>query len=153
YPTVPYWTDSPTSEEWIASLKRVAENSDTTWSMYIHIPFCETLCTFCGCNTTITRNHDRGSPYVDVLLKEFEAYLQLAPGLIEKPLRQIHLGGGTPTFLSPMQLTRLIEGLAIVKRDENHFEGSVEVDPRRTTVEHLQALLEVGFNRVSMGVQ
>lgn len=154
YPTVPYWSDSPTSEEWTQSLKRTSLAPSTTWSMYLHIPFCETLCTFCGCNTTITRNHDREAPYVNVLLKEFETYAQKVPELMKKPLRQIHLGGGTPTFLSPGELKRLLAGIASrTVRDENHFEGSVEVDPRRTTREHLQALLEMGFNRVSMGVQ
>lgn len=154
YPTVPYWTDSPTSEEWIQSLKRVSASPDTTWSMYLHIPFCETLCTFCGCNTTITRNHEREAPYVNVLLKEFETYVAQVPELMKKPLRQIHLGGGTPTFLSPNELKRLLKAIAQhTTRDEKHFEGSVEVDPRRTTKEHLEALLEMGFNRVSMGVQ
>lgn len=153
YPTVPYWSDSPSSLEWLSSLRRVMADTKTTWSMYLHIPFCETLCTFCGCNTTITRNHERGAPYVDVLLREFETYLREVPQLEQRPLRQIHLGGGTPTFLSPEQLTRLIKGFSSVQRDLRHFEGSVEVDPRRTTVEHLSALYEVGFNRVSMGVQ
>jgi oxygen-independent coproporphyrinogen-3 oxidase len=153
YPTVPYWSDSPTSTEWVESLRRVTSRADATWSMYMHIPFCETLCTFCGCNTTITRNHERGAPYVDTLLREFETYLREVPRLAEKPLRQIHLGGGTPTFLSPQQLTRLINGFSNVPRDSQHFEGSVEVDPRRTTEGHLRALLDVGFNRVSMGVQ
>jgi oxygen-independent coproporphyrinogen-3 oxidase len=154
YPTVPYWTDSPTIEEWIQSLKRAAEKDSTTWSIYLHVPFCESLCTFCGCNTTITRNHERESPYVDILLKEFETYQKLVPKLFERPLRQIHLGGGSPTFLSPQQLVRLIEGLdRLTVRDPVQFEGSVEVDPRRTTASQLQALYNLGFKRVSLGVQ
>lgn len=154
YPTVPYWNDSPTSEEWVESLKRVSASPETTWSIYMHIPFCESLCTFCGCNTTITRNHNREAPYVDVLIKEFEAYVERVPELMKKPLRQIHLGGGSPTFLSPSELQRLIQAIdKYTIRDEKYFEGSVEVDPRRTTREQLKALYDVGFNRVSMGVQ
>ena len=153
YPTVPYWSDSPTSQEWIESLKRATTKSDMSWSMYVHIPFCETLCTFCGCNTTITRNHDRGTPYVDVLLRELRTYLRHLPELRQKPLRQIHLGGGTPTFLSPNELKRLMDGFADLNRDEQYFEGSVEVDPRRTNDRHLEVLRECGFNRVSLGVQ
>ena len=73
YPTVPYWTDSPSTEEWIESLKRAYANPAMTWSMYVHVPFCETLCTFCGCNTVIGKNHEREQPYVNMLLKEFAA--------------------------------------------------------------------------------
>jgi len=94
YPTVPYWSDSPTTEQWIESLKRALQKSETSWSLYLHIPFCETLCTFCGCNTMITKGHDREQPYVQTLLKEFSSYLQQVPDIRSKPLRQLHLGGG-----------------------------------------------------------
>ncbi len=154
YPTVPYWTDSPQTSEWLDSIKLAASEQDSTWSMYIHIPYCETLCTFCGCNTIITRNHDREDSYVQLLLKELEIYKQQVPELFKRPLRQIHLGGGTPTFLSAENLkflvTQLLAGMNV---DKDHFDGSVEVDPRRTTKEQLQALYDVGFRRVSMGVQ
>jgi oxygen-independent coproporphyrinogen III oxidase len=154
YPTVPYWSDSPTSEEWIASLKRAFEKPQMSWSLYLHIPFCETLCTFCGCNTTITKNHDREAPYVNHLLKEFQIYRDLVPKLTSEPLRQLHLGGGTPTFLAAKELERLITGMmAHIKKDPKHFEASLEVDPRRTTAEQLKVLFDLGFRRVSMGVQ
>ena len=154
YPTVPYWSDSPTSEEWIESVRRCLDQERTTWSLYLHLPFCETLCTFCGCNTMITRNHDRENPYVQTLLKEFSLYADPLPLLKSKPLRQIHLGGGTPTFLSAANLDKLVGGiLKQVKVEEGRFEGSIEVDPRRTKPEQLEVLLKHGFRRVSMGVQ
>lgn len=154
YPTVPYWTDSPSTEEWIESLRRHFQAASTTWSLYMHIPFCETLCTFCGCNTTITKSHDREAPYVSTILKEFESYRVGVPGLVNKPLRQLHLGGGTPTFLAPKELHRMVDTIMKqVNIDRAVFEGSVEVDPRRTTADQLRVLFDLGFRRVSMGVQ
>lgn len=154
YPTVPYWTDSPTTEEWVDSLKRAYGEKAMTWSMYVHVPFCETLCTFCGCNTVIGRNHEREQPYVNMLLREFAAYRAAVPEIANKPLRQMHLGGGTPTFLNEANLVSMVEGLLEgVTIDQKNFEGSIEVDPRRTRPEQLKALLPFGFKRVSMGVQ
>src|SRR4051812_41299521 len=96
YPTVPYWENNPTTDQWIEDLKKTFAEPSANWSMYIHIPFCESLCTFCGCNTTITKNHSREEPYVGLLLKELESYLERVPGLAERSLDEIHLGGGTP---------------------------------------------------------
>ncbi|MBX3022663.1 MAG: oxygen-independent coproporphyrinogen III oxidase [Bdellovibrionales bacterium] len=154
YPTVPYWNDSPTTEEWLQSLERTLAKPETSWSLYLHIPFCETLCTFCGCNTLITKSHDREHPYVQILLKEFSLYLTRLPEFARKPLRQMHLGGGTPTFLSAANLDALMQGfLSQVTIDKDKFDGSLEVDPRRTNAEQLQVLYKHGFRRVSMGVQ
>jgi oxygen-independent coproporphyrinogen III oxidase len=154
YPTVPYWSDSPTTQEWLESLKRTFASPQMSWALYVHVPFCETLCTFCGCNTMITRNHDKEAPYVGHLLKEYELYKAALPEMTKKPLRQLHLGGGTPTFLGLKELRRLVEGLLNgITIDKDHFEASIEVDPRRTTLEQLEVLHELGFRRVSMGVQ
>lgn len=154
YPTVPYWSDSPSTAEWLESLNRAFANPDSTWSLYLHIPFCETLCTFCGCNTMITKSHDREVPYVNHLLKELEIYRATVPEMDRKPVRQMHLGGGTPTFLSAANLTKLLSTMMQNMRiDQNHFDGSVEVDPRRTKADQLKALYDLGFRRVSMGVQ
>lgn len=154
YPTVPYWSDAPTTEEWLHSLKDIAADPKMSWALYVHIPFCETLCTFCGCNTTITRNHKRSQPYLDLLLKEIDLYQKQVPQLFERPLRQFHFGGGTPTFFSAEELTELVHGVdRFVARDHRDFEGSIEVDPRRTTPDQLKALYDLGFRRVSMGVQ
>ncbi|MBY0314496.1 MAG: oxygen-independent coproporphyrinogen III oxidase [Bdellovibrionales bacterium] len=153
YPTVPYWSDNPTSEQWVGFLKSNFAKDSTKWSLYLHIPFCETLCTFCGCNTSITKNHDRERPYVDLLLNEWRTYLEQVPQIRERTLAQFHLGGGTPTFLSAENLKFLVsEILKDVKIDKD-FEGALEVDPRRTTAEQLQILHDLGFKRVSLGVQ
>jgi oxygen-independent coproporphyrinogen-3 oxidase len=154
YPTVPYWETTPSSDQWVSHLKSTLTGSPSGWSLYLHIPYCETLCTFCGCNNIITKDHKKESPYVEMLLKEWQLYLEQVPELLSRPLKHIHLGGGTPTFLSTENLIDLLKPiLSKVKRDMNDFEGSIEVDPRRTTVEQLKALRDLGFNRVSMGVQ
>lgn len=154
YPTVPYWTDNPTTEQWIKELQSAFEMPQMSWSMYVHIPFCETLCTFCGCNTSITKDHRREEPYVDLLLKEWATYCERVPAVKTRPLQQLHLGGGSPTFLSVDSLRKFLNGIdRQTQRDQKHFEGAVEVDPRRTTFEQLKVLREFGFNRVSMGVQ
>jgi oxygen-independent coproporphyrinogen III oxidase len=154
YPTVPYWSDSPTTEQWIQSLHQAFESPQSTWSIYLHLPFCESLCTFCGCNTVITKNHDVENPYVVSLLKEWGFYLNQVEALRTRPLRQLHLGGGTPTFLSVENLSRLLEPIfSQVTVDPNHFDGSVEVDPRRTNRTQLERLYQFGFKRISLGVQ
>lgn len=158
YPTVPYWETNPTTSQWVHHLRTSLEESRGGWSLYLHIPYCESLCTFCGCNNIITKDHKRESPYVEMILKEWQLYLEQVPELLEKPLKSIHLGGGTPTFLSAESLDQLLRPIlsspySRVKIDPNDFEGSIEVDPRKTTVEQLKVLRNLGFNRVSMGVQ
>ncbi|MGL4582847.1 MAG: oxygen-independent coproporphyrinogen III oxidase, partial [Flavobacterium sp.] len=109
YPTVPYWEETSFSrDKWIDSLKRsfIESNKDEGISIYIHLPFCESLCTFCGCHKRITKRHEVESPYIDALLKEWDLYCNLFE---EKPvIKEIHLGGGTPTFFSPAHLSKLI---------------------------------------------
>ena len=118
------------------------------------MPFCESLCTFCGCNTVITRDHGRARPYVDLLLKELAIYAARVPAITRQPISQMHFGGGTPTFLSPEELDVLLTGtFEILTRDPREFEGSVEADPRVTTVAHLDLLRRHGFTRLSLGVQ
>lgn len=154
YPTVPYWETNPTTDQWVQHLRATLKEGTGGWSLYLHIPFCESLCTFCGCNNIITKDHKRETPYVELVLKEWQLYLDQVPELLEKPLKHIHLGGGTPTFLSAEALTQLLKPiLSRVKIDAHDFEGSIEVDPRRTNAAQLKALRELGFNRVSMGVQ
>lgn len=154
YPTVPYWADSPTEEEWLTSLEEGLAPTHSAWSLYLHIPFCETLCTFCGCNTTITKDHARGLPYSDLLLKEWALYRERMPLLGQRPLRQLHLGGGTPTFLAASELERLLTPiLESVRWETGASEASIEVDPRRTNREQLAVLKKLGFGRVSLGVQ
>ncbi len=154
YPTVPYWSDDPTSEQWLRALQQAFSLPQTTWSMYIHIPFCETLCTFCGCNTFITRNHRNEATYTAAIHKEWELYLAALPRLRAAPVKQIHFGGGTPTFYSASSLRRLLQPImASMTINPADFEGSIEVSPRSTNREKLLALRELGFQRISMGVQ
>jgi oxygen-independent coproporphyrinogen-3 oxidase len=152
YPTVPYWERNPTTEEWISALRNSLAASDRA-AMYIHIPFCESLCTYCGCNNRITRNRSVGMPYVNTLLREFSLYRD-ALGLEGKiPLGELHLGGGTPTFLAPEELNTLLRGILDHCKPVSDHEFSVEVDPRVTSTSHLTALREFGFRRISLGIQ
>jgi oxygen-independent coproporphyrinogen-3 oxidase len=154
YPTVPYWGAAPTEDQWMTALETALKPGDASWSLYLHIPFCETLCTFCGCNTSITKDHAKGLPYVDSILKEWAFYREHQPLLAERKLRHVHLGGGTPTFLSASELTRMLEPmLESAGWDPKEGSGSIEIDPRRTNREQLIALRKLGFERVSLGVQ
>ena len=154
YPTVPYWDNNTFSSKlWKESVKRSFDesNSKEGISLYIHLPFCESLCTFCGCHKRITKQHDVESPYINALLKEWSLYLDLFG---EKPIiKELHLGGGTPTFFSPDHLKELINGILRLSVLAENYEFSFEGHPNNTTREHLQALYDVGFRRVSFGVQ
>jgi len=154
YPTVPYWdNDTFSLQQWEKSLiKSFKESNEIEGvSLYIHLPFCESLCTFCGCNKRITKRHDVESPYINAVLKEWQLYCNL---LGAKPkIKELHLGGGTPTFFSPQNLTRLISGIVSKGTLADDYEFSFEGHPNNTTREHLQALYDVGFRRVSYGVQ
>ena len=120
-------------------------------SVYFHIPFCESLCWFCGCTTVITTNHDKGNDYIAYLGREVA---KLAPKLNkDRKAVQLHFGGGSPTFLRPDEIRRLGDIIHKHFTFSPDIEASVEVDPRRLTREHLVALREIGFNRASMGVQ
>ena len=154
YPTVPQWHRSPTADEWTASLDHAASGPDAALAVYVHVPFCESLCSFCGCNNVITRDHGREAPYVDLLLAELDAYLARVPSFARQPFHQLHLGGGTPTFLSADSLNRLVTGLYDrLPRRSAAFEGSVEVDPRVTNAGQLATLRALDFRRISLGVQ
>ena len=108
YPTVPFWTDSPTTDRWLEELNKSFADEAATWSLYFHLPFCESLCTFCACNTVITRDHGREDGYVELLSTEWNLYLDRVPGLAERPLLGVHLGGGTPTFFAKENLSRIL---------------------------------------------
>src|SRR5690606_11372995 len=154
YPTVPYWeTDRFNVEEWLRTLKQSFEESNTQEgiSVYIHLPFCESLCTFCACHKRITRQHSVELPYIEALLKEWELYLEVFGN--RPKLKELHLGGGTPTFFSVQHLEQFLkEFLSSVTLHEQavlSFEGH----PNNTTEGHLQRLYDLGFRRVSFGVQ
>lgn len=154
YPTVPYWdSTSLSASEWT---NRVANafnqyNHAQGISLYIHLPFCESLCTYCACNTRITVNHGVEFPYIKALLREWNMYLDIF-GIIPK-IQEIHLGGGTPTFFSPQNLLTLIEKIFSQAALMPGSELSFEAHPNNTTEAHLKALYSLGFRRVSFGIQ
>jgi oxygen-independent coproporphyrinogen-3 oxidase len=154
YPAVPNWGETPPQARWFDALTRAVAAESSSLAIYVHLPFCETLCTFCGCNTVITRNHERSAPYVQTVLAELDVYLQHVPVLATRSVSQLHLGGGTPTFMPPEVLSLLLKELAarLPLRAEG-YEGSVEVDPRVTTRAHLEAMRALGISRISLGVQ
>lgn len=154
YPTVPFWdVNTFSGKKWEETVKKSfhASNSLTGISLYIHLPFCENMCTFCGCHKRITKRHDVELPYIKSILKEWSLYRAMFD---EKPvIKELHLGGGTPTFFSPEHLVFLIEGILRHADKAPDAEFSFEGHPNNTTKEHLQALYDVGFRRVSFGVQ
>jgi oxygen-independent coproporphyrinogen-3 oxidase len=154
YPTVPFWSDVPTTEQWLDELADAFADQSATWSIYFHLPFCESLCTFCACNTVITRDHRREEAYLDLLSTEWRLYSERIPSLLERSLVGMHLGGGTPTFFSAENLERILKPiLTETKVDPEQFEASVEVHPGHTTREQLVTLHRLGFTRISIGVQ
>jgi len=154
YPTVPYWDPSTfTTEAWLETLARcfAESNARDGISVYIHLPFCSSLCTFCGCTKRITRKHEVERPYVDAVLQEWRRYREV---LAATPrIREIHLGGGTPTFFGPANLRRLIEGLLEHAEPHPDYEYGFEAHPNSTSDAHLEVLYVLGFRRLSLGVQ
>jgi oxygen-independent coproporphyrinogen-3 oxidase len=153
YPTVPYWSGSMDVNSWKNHVRSTFEqsNSKDGISLYIHLPYCESLCTYCACNTRITVNHGVERPYILALLEEWSMYLDLFEDTPR--IKEIHLGGGTPTFFSPAHLRELIEGILDTSRICKDAEFSFEAHPLNTTTKHLQELYDLGFTRVSFGIQ
>ncbi len=154
YPTVPYWNEELFHvADWKATVLQSFNESNNSEgiSLYIHLPFCESLCTFCGCNKRITKRHEVEHPYIEAVLKEWKLYCDLFPN---KPIiKEIHLGGGTPTFFSAEHLEILINGLFLTASKAENYEFSFEGHPNNTTRQQLQKLYDLGFRRVSFGVQ
>jgi len=154
YPTVPYWnSDIPDISQWKESVKFSFDqsNSGNGISLYVHLPFCESLCTYCGCNTRITRNHQVEDPYIQAVLKEWALYREV---FADKPkIREIHLGGGTPTFFAAENLKLLINGLTENTDLHPEAEFSFEAHPNNTREDHLRTLYDLGFRRLSLGIQ
>ncbi len=153
YPTVPLWENNLTTSRWENLVKKafklIGKKEGVT--LYIHLPFCESLCTYCGCNKRITKNHSVEDPYLEAIIREWSHYLGLFG---EAPkIAGIHLGGGTPTFFSAQNLelllSKILKSAEILPNAEFSFEGH----PNNTTFEHLQELALLGFDRVSFGIQ
>ncbi len=150
YPTAPVWNDSFGPAD-LEKVHEEAQRAKSPVSLYMHIPFCESLCLFCACNVIIQKDKRVSPPYLDILKREVEHVSRSVSG--DRPVVQFHWGGGTPTYLTPAQ----IEELFGFTREHFTFapdaEIGIEVDPRVTSREHLETLRKLGFNRLSMGIQ
>jgi oxygen-independent coproporphyrinogen III oxidase len=153
YTSYPPATKFSEELKWPELAERIAANNRTErdLSLYFHIPFCETLCWYCGCTTVITLNHAQGGNYIDYLDREMaQMSALLSP---KRKAVQLHWGGGSPTFLQPDEIRRLGESIRKHFKFSDDMEAGVEIDPRRLTRDHIAALREIGFNRASLGVQ
>jgi oxygen-independent coproporphyrinogen III oxidase len=155
YPTVPYWDETPSEQQWlerVGAALQAGTGDGHGAGIYVHVPFCRALCTFCGCNTRVTRTHAIIQPYVRSVLGEYALYRERL-GVTELDIGELHLGGGTPTFLNPDELGELVGGLLSASRLRPDAVLSIEVDPRVTSKEQLALLAQYGFRRISLGVQ
>ncbi|PID56156.1 MAG: oxygen-independent coproporphyrinogen III oxidase [Ignavibacteriae bacterium] len=152
YPTAPHFHEGFTSEDFLDEVIRTNNlENPPDLSLYFHIPFCDTLCYFCGCNMIVSRNQNRISEYVQALKNEIDLLrTYLRPN---RKIAQLHWGGGTPTHLPPNEISGLISYIKNNFEFTDKPENGCEIDPRELTYEHLSALREGGFNRISMGVQ
>lgn len=152
YPTAPQFSSSYTAETLLHCIERSnTEMIPAPLSLYIHIPYCDTICYYCACNKIITKNHSVSEEYLDLLQAEMKMIAPLFDA--DRELEQLHLGGGTPTFLNDNELKilmRMIEDNFKIAKD---CEMSIEIDPRKVSNETLHLLTEIGFNRISLGVQ
>ena len=150
YPTVPFWSKGQFHDDYVQCLQEESLK-DRPISLYVHLPFCRQLCTFCGCNKLITNNKEITEDYLSALDKEIEGVSKILES--RKKIAQIHLGGGTPTYLNPKQLERIINKITSRFDVQEHSELAFEADPRVTSIDHLEKLYQLGFRRVSFGIQ
>ena len=152
YPTALQFNDELTQADYEAKAKESNE-SDVPLSLYVHIPFCHSLCYYCGCNKIVTRNEDRVSRYMEMLYREIEMQSKLFDR--KRKVEQLHFGGGTPTYLDKEQLGALMDHLrnSFTFDESEAHEFSIEVDPRTVDAERIRELRALGFNRLSLGIQ
>jgi len=152
YPTAPHFKESFTHKNYLDEIIKTNKGQDLPdLSLYFHLPFCDTLCYFCGCNMIVTRNRDRIKNYIDYLKREID--LISAHISQDRKTTQLHWGGGTPTHLNPDEIADLSSYIQNRFDFNTDVEAGCEIDPRELTKEHLAALKNGGFNRISMGVQ
>ncbi|MFI5280889.1 MAG: oxygen-independent coproporphyrinogen III oxidase [Gemmatimonadales bacterium] len=151
YPTAIEFSDGFAREEYEARLAQADGLGDAPLSLYVHLPFCRERCLFCGCHVIIAKRHQVATPYLELLGREVDLLAERLPN--RRRFAQLHLGGGTPTYFTPAELTWFLKRLLLRFRPLPGAELAVEVDPRVTTTAHVDALADVGFNRMSLGVQ
>lgn len=156
YPTADRFVEAFGMDDYVRALEQRRQGPAAAalarpLSIYVHLPFCESLCYYCACNKIITKHHERAAPYLALLRREVELHVQhMGRGAA---VSQLHLGGGTPTFLSDEELAWLMDLLRSHFTFQDGGEYSIEVDPRTVTAERLESLRQLGFNRLSFGVQ
>lgn len=152
YPTAPHFHEGFTGEDYKNEILRTNEQENPPdLSLYFHIPYCDSLCYFCGCNMIVTRNRTRIAEYIDYLKKEIDLLKNYID--TDRKVTQVHWGGGTPTHLKPDEIRELSSYINNSFKFRDDVETGCEIDPRELTKDHLVALREGGFNRISMGVQ
>ena len=152
YPTADRFTEAFTSRHLVSALLgRFAEKAPQPLSLYVHLPFCDTICYYCACNKVVTRNHKRSAKYIDYVGKEVGMVSAMVS--TASPVRQLHWGGGTPTFLSAEEMALLMRMLRDNFAFSDNAECSIEIDPRKVMPATIALLAELGFNRMSLGVQ
>ncbi len=154
YPTANLFNELFTSDDYLAATERSnRENNPKPISLYFHLPFCDTVCFYCACNKIVTKRRDRAKPYLQHLYREIEMQGELYDQ--SRPVDQLHWGGGTPTFLNHEQMRELMEKtsrhFSLLANDQGEY--SIEIDPREITADGVHFLREIGFNRLSLGVQ
>lgn len=149
YPTYPQWK-TKNSSWWVENLTKTLEQQQEL-SLYIHVPFCASRCLYCACNMVVEHDRQKQSRYIDAVIKEWQKVKKVSSKFPK--IKQVHIGGGTPTYLKPPELDRLLSGILsdVAICDEPEF--SIEADPRTTKEEHIEVLVSHGFNRISFGVQ
>ena len=154
YPTADRFTDQFAYRDYLQAVTHLhARGARHPLSLYIHVPFCDTVCYYCGCNKIITKNREKAATYLDYLKREIEMQGRLFSGF--NHVEQLHFGGGTPTYLSDAQMDDLLQHIRCWFQfaDDDKGEYSIEVDPRSVTPERIHTLRKQGFNRISLGVQ
>ena len=152
YPALPFWDTTPGPQQWLQHIDSALAAPGSRAGLYVHLPFCSSLCTFCGCNVRVARGHGAVQPYIDQVLREFELYRER----LDRPrwtLGELQLGGGTPNFLDAAELHALLGGLLQHCDLAPDASLATEADPRTTTSAQLQTLHRYGFTRLSLGVQ
>ncbi len=152
YPTAVEFTEKFDHVSWKHALQEEGRKDEGNYSLYVHLPFCPSLCLFCACHKIITKEREVVAPYLKALKKEILAYEKIVGA--DASVEQLHWGGGSPNYLTPEEMTDLF---GAVKRSFPNFtkdaDVSIELDPRTTTSDQLKTLVSLGFNRISMGVQ
>lgn len=150
YPTAPQFRESFSAMALQNAIAR-SNRSGRPLSLYFHIPFCDTLCYYCGCNKVVTHNKNRALPYLERMIQEMALYADVIDQ--SRKVKQLHWGGGTPTFISDHEMEVLMRATQRLFNLDSHGEFSIEIHPGRVSISTMQHLRLLGFNRVSMGIQ